>query len=178
MNGFNKVMLMGNVTRDPQLKYLPSQTPVAEFGLACNRRFKTAQGEDKEETLFVDVTAFGKQAETIHQYVQKGKGLFVEGRLKYDTWDDKNGGGKRSKISVIVENFQFLGGRGDHETDGGNTADRRSAGGDGEEWKSADKESAGAKPKPTGPAKRTADLPFKSTTSNSNRKFKEADIPF
>src|SRR5438128_145109 len=92
MTGFNKVMLMGNVTRDPQLKYLPSQTPVAEFGLAVNRRFKTAQGEEREEVVFIEITAFGKQAETIHQYWHKGKPLFVEGRLKFDQWDDKETG--------------------------------------------------------------------------------------
>ena len=111
MASFNKVLLMGNLTRDPQLKYLPSQTAVAEFGLACNRKFRTANGEDREEVTFVDVTAFGKQAEVINQYCQKGKALFVEGRLKYDQWEDKNGGGKRSKLTVVIENFQFIGGR-------------------------------------------------------------------
>ena len=115
MPSFNKVMLMGNLTRDPQLKHLANSTVVAEFGLACNRRYRTAAGEDKEEVAFVDCTAFGRQAETIGQYCTKGKPLFVEGRLKYDQWDDKNGGGKRSKVSVIVENFQFLGGKGDTE---------------------------------------------------------------
>src|SRR3954453_17398025 len=102
MTGFNRVMLMGNITRDPQLKYLPSQTPVAEFGIAVNRRYRTAQGEDKEEGAFVELTAFGKQAETIHQYCHRGKALFIEGRLKYDQWEDKETGAKRSKLSVIV----------------------------------------------------------------------------
>src|SRR6478609_3002102 len=113
MASFNKVMLMGNLTRDPQLKYLPSQTAVAEFGLASNRKFKTANGEDREEVLFVDCTAFGRQAEVINQYCQKGRPLFVEGRLKLDSWEDKNGGGKRNKLTVVVENFQLLGGRQD-----------------------------------------------------------------
>ena len=103
MTGFNRVMLMGNVTRDPQLKYLPSQTPVAEFGLAVNRRYRTAQGEDREEVAFIEMSAFGKQAEVINQYCQKGKPLFVEGRIKYDQWDDKETGQKRSRLSVIVE---------------------------------------------------------------------------
>lgn len=111
MANFNQVILMGNVTRDPQLRHLPSQTVVADFGLACNRRYRTAQGEDREEVVFVDCAAFGKQAEILKQYCQKGKPLFVQGRLKYDTWEDKQGGGKRSKLSVIVENFQFIGGR-------------------------------------------------------------------
>jgi len=111
MASVNRVILVGNLTRDPQLKYLPSQTPVAEFGLAMNRRYKTATGEDREEVCFVDCSAFGRPAEIINQYCQKGKLIFIEGRLKYDTWEDKQGGGKRNKLSVVVENFQFLGAR-------------------------------------------------------------------
>jgi single-strand DNA-binding protein len=111
MASFNKVVLMGNLTRDPQMKYLPSQMACTEFGLAINRKFRTAQGEDREDVTFVDCTAFGRTGEAINQYCTKGKPLFVEGRLKYDSWDDKQGGGKRSKITVVVENFQFIGGR-------------------------------------------------------------------
>ena len=111
MANFNKVLLMGNLTRDPQLRYLPSQTPLVEFGLAVNRRWRTPQGEDREEVTFVDCAAFGKMAETINQYCQKGKPIFIEGRLKFDSWEDKQGGGKRSKLSVVVEQFQFVGGR-------------------------------------------------------------------
>jgi single-strand DNA-binding protein len=111
MAGFNKVLLMGNLTRDPQLKYLPSQMAVAEFGVACNRKFRTSQGEDREEVTFVDCSAFGKTGEVINQYFTKGKPIFIEGRLKLDQWEDKQGGGKRSKLSVVVENFQFVGGR-------------------------------------------------------------------
>ena len=106
MASFNQVILLGNLTRDPQLRYLNNQTPVVEFGMATNRK----HGE-KEEVCFVDCSAFGKQAEVIQQYAQKGKSLLVQGRLRYETWDDKNGGGKRSKLSVTVENFQFVGGR-------------------------------------------------------------------
>jgi single-strand DNA-binding protein len=106
---YNKVFLMGNLTRDPQVKHLPSQMVVVEFGLAVNRKYRTADGVDKEEVAFVDCTAFGRQAETISQYCTKGKPIFVEGRLKFDTWDDRSGGGKRSKLTVVVENFQFLG---------------------------------------------------------------------
>src|SRR5438270_3309463 len=110
MPSFNQVLLMGNVTRDPQLKALPNGSQVVDFGLAVNRKYRSAAGEDKEETCFVDCAAFGKQAEVIHQYCQKGKPLFLEGRLKYETWEDK-AGAKRSKLSVIVEHFQFLGSR-------------------------------------------------------------------
>ena len=111
MPSFNQVMLMGNITRDPQLKQLPSQTVVAEFGLAVNRRYRTSDGEEREETCFVDCSAYGKQAEVLAEYAGKGKPLFVQGRLKYDTWEDKQSGAKRSKLSVVVENFQFVGGR-------------------------------------------------------------------
>lgn len=118
MPGFNKVMLIGNLTRDPQLKFLPSQTAVTDFGLATNRKYRTASGEDKEEVCFVDCSAFGKQAEVINEFCRKGKMIFVEGRLKFDSWEDKVGGGKRSKVSVVVENFQFLGSRDDADHGG------------------------------------------------------------
>jgi single-strand DNA-binding protein len=174
---FNKVLLMGNLTRDPQSKYLPSQTPVAEFGLAVNRRYRTQQGEDKEETLFVDCTAFGKQAEVINQYCTKGKPLFIEGRLKYDSWDDKNGGGKRSKVTVVVENFQFVGGRGDGDANGngnGSAAGARSdSEGDQRPWRSnpGRGESKGeGRPERR---RKSAEQPF-----GEELKFKEADIPF
>jgi len=111
MPGFNRVTLIGNLTRDPQLRHLPSNTTVADFGLAMNRRYRTHSGEEKEEVCFVDCTAFGRQAEVIGQFCKKGKQLFVEGRLKYDQWDDKTQGMRRSKLSVVVENFQFLGSR-------------------------------------------------------------------
>jgi len=119
MASYNRVFLMGNLTRDPQVKHLPGhahgQMVVVEFGLAVNRRYKTADGADKEEVAFVDCSAFGRQAETISQYCTRGKPIFVEGRLKFDTWDDKQGGGKRSKLAVVVENFQFLGRPGDSD---------------------------------------------------------------
>src|SRR5947209_7743849 len=123
MRGYNKVILMGNLTRDPQLKYLPSQTAVVEFALAMNRKFKDAQGQDREEVCFVECAAFGKTGEVINQYCKKGKPLFVEGRLKLDQWDDKQGGGKRSKLSVVVENFTLLGGPGEGGGGGGRNYD-------------------------------------------------------
>lgn len=114
MLGYNKVMLMGHVTRDPELRQLPgsaeSPTALAEFGLACNRRYRTAGGEDREDTLFIECTVFGKPADVVARYVKKGKPLFVEGRLRYDAWED-NDGQKRSKISVVVDQFQFVGPR-------------------------------------------------------------------
>ena len=108
MAGFNKVLLMGNLTRDPQLSYLPSQTAVVEFGLAVNRRWKSREGEDRDETCFIDCRAFGRTAENINKYLTKGRPLFVEGRLTFDTWTAQDGT-RRSKHRVTVETFQFLG---------------------------------------------------------------------
>ncbi len=116
MANFNKVILAGNLTRDPQLSYLPSNTPVAEFGLAINRKWKGQNGEMREETCFVDCSCFGKQAETLNQYMSKGRGLLVEGRLQLQQWTAKDGT-KRSKHKVIVEQFQFLGGGGGQRSD-------------------------------------------------------------
>src|SRR5688572_19374498 len=111
MANYNKVILVGNLTRDPQMKYLPSQMAVVDFGLAVNHRYKTKSGEDREEVCFIDCSAFGRGAEVINQYCRKGRPLLVEGRLKFDTWEDKQGGGKRSKHTIVVDNFQLLGGR-------------------------------------------------------------------
>ena len=111
MANLNKVMLIGNLTRDPDLKYTPGNQAVCEIGLAVNRKYRTKEGEDREETTLVDCEAWGKQAEVLKQYMTKGKPLFVEGRLKLDTWEDKDGG-KRSKMRVVIENFQFLGAAG------------------------------------------------------------------
>jgi single-strand DNA-binding protein len=108
MASFNKVILAGNLTRDPELRYTPKGTAIARLGLACNRKWKSETGELKEEVTFVDVDAFGKQAETIGQYLKKGRPILIEGRLRYDTWEDKQTKQKKSKLSVVLENFQFL----------------------------------------------------------------------
>lgn len=109
MANYNKVILIGNLTRDPQMSYLPSQTPVTEIGLAVNRKWKSKEGEQREETCFIDCRAYGRQAETLNQYMRKGRPILIEGRLQLDTWEGKDGQ-KRSRHRVIVENFQFLGG--------------------------------------------------------------------
>lgn len=105
---YNRVILGGNVTRDPALSYLPSQTAVVEFGMAVNRKWKSRDGEKKEEVCFISLRAFGKTAETINKYVHKGDPFFVEGRLTFDSWQAQDGT-KRSKHRVTVDNFQFLG---------------------------------------------------------------------
>lgn len=118
MPSFNRIIFAGHLTRDPQLTYLPSNTAVCEFGMAANRKWKEKSGEAREEVCFVDCKSFGKQAETLNQYVSKGKPLLIEGRLKFDQWDAKDGGGKRSKLYIIVESFTFLGSKGDGDSNG------------------------------------------------------------
>ena len=107
MASFNKVILLGNLTRDPQLSYLPSQTAVVDFGLATNRKWTGQDGQLREEVCFVDCRTFGKPAETINKYCKKGRLLLVEGRLTFDSWTGKDGE-KRSKLRVTVDSFQFV----------------------------------------------------------------------
>lgn len=109
MASFNKCILVGNLTRDPELRYSPKGTAVAQMGLAVNRKWKGEDGQEHEEVAFIDVTAFGRTAENCGQYLRKGRPVLVEGRLKLETWDDKQTGAKRSKLIVIVETVQFLG---------------------------------------------------------------------
>ena len=108
MANLNKVFLIGNLTRDPELRYTPQGTAVGEFGMAINRQWKGPNGEKKEEVCFVDCQAWARGAEIISEYCKKGSSLFVEGRLKLDSWEGKDGQ-KRSRMRVVVENFQFLG---------------------------------------------------------------------
>jgi single-strand DNA-binding protein len=109
MASYNKVLLMGNLTRDPEVRYTPKGTAVATLGLAVNRVYTTDAGEQKEEVTFVDIEVWGRQAETAGEYLSKGRPVFVEGRLKLDSWDDKETGQKRSKLKVVGERVQFLG---------------------------------------------------------------------
>ena len=118
MANFNKVYLIGNLTRDPELRVTPKGTAICQFGLAVNRQFKDESGAMRDDTTFVDIEAWGKQGETISKYCTKGRPLFVEGRLKLDQWEDKTSGQKRSKLKVVLEGFQFLG-SGQREGGGG-----------------------------------------------------------
>ena len=111
MPNLNKVMLMGNLTRDPEIKYTPKGTAIANFGIAINRVFTPEGGEKREEVTFIDLEAWGRTAEVIGEYFKKGKPIFIEGRLKLDSWDDKTTGKKMSKLRVVVESFEFLGSR-------------------------------------------------------------------
>ena len=173
MPSVNKVIIVGNLTRDPVTKQLPTQSMVTEFGLAMNRKFKAPDGEDREEVCFVDCAAFGRQAEVIQKYCKKGKSLYVEGRLRYDSWEDKGGHGKRSKLTVVVENFQFLGGREDQPAGG--------AAGEGHFERGRTRDERGVPPRgnwdganmPERPARGKPQQPF-----GAQMQFKEADITF
>ena len=111
MASVNKVILIGNLTRDPEIKYTPKGTAIADIGLAVNRTYSTDSGEKREEVTFIDVTLWGRVAEIVGEYCKKGRPLYVEGRLQLDTWDDKQSGQKRSKLKVVGENIQLLGSR-------------------------------------------------------------------
>ena len=127
MASFNRVVLLGNVTRDPELRYISSGTAVTEIGLAVNDRRKTPSGEWVEETTFVDVTLWGRTAEVAGEYVTKGSPLLIEGRLKLETWEKD--GKKNSKLKVVGERMQLLGSRGDGPRGEGRPAKARTAGG-------------------------------------------------
>ena len=111
MANLNKVMLIGNLTRDPEIRYTPKGTALAELGLAVNRRYTAENGEKREEVTFVDVTFWGRTAEIANEYLRKGRSVYIEGRLQLDSWDDKATGQKRSKLKIIGEEMQMLGGR-------------------------------------------------------------------
>jgi single-strand DNA-binding protein len=109
MASFNKVLLLGNLTRDPELRVTPKGTAICQFGLAVNRQFKDESGATRDETTFIDIEAWGKQGELVSKYLSKGSPCFIEGRLRMDTWEDKQSGLKRSRMKVVMENVQFLG---------------------------------------------------------------------
>ena len=151
MANFNKVYLIGNLTRDPELRVTPKGTAICQFGIAVNRQFKDESGALRDDTTFVDIEAWGKQAETISKYMTKGRPLFIEGRLKLDQWEDKNSGQKRSRMKVVLEGFQFLGGG---QRDGGGGAGAGGSAAGGEEGSSPERyspppRSGGAKPAST-----------------------------
>jgi single-strand DNA-binding protein len=119
MANLNKVLLMGNLTRDPEVRYTPKGTAVAELGIAVNRIYSGENGEKREEVTFVDVTVWGRTAENVGEYLKKGRPVFIEGRLQLDSWEDKQSGQKRNKLKVVADNVQFLGSRGSGTGGGG-----------------------------------------------------------
>jgi len=158
MASFNKVILAGNLTRDPELRYASNGRAIAKFGLAISRNWTTETGEKKEEVTFVDVDAFGKEAEHIGQYFKKGRPILFEGRLRLDTWDDKQTGQKRNKLNVVLERFSFI------------DSNRAGEGGDG-----ADSGVPRSRPAPSRPASAPVAAPSASEDSGPPS---EDDVPF
>lgn len=156
MAGYNKVILIGNLTRDPELRYTPKGVAIAKFGLAVNRSWTSESGEKKEEVTFIDIDAFSRQAELICQYLKKGNPIFVEGRLRLDQWDDKQTGQKRSRLGVVLEGFQFIGGGARQESAVGGEAPRRPAA----NAPTAPVPSAPEAPESEGPPAEQDDVPF------------------
>jgi single-strand DNA-binding protein len=154
MASFNKVIIAGNLTRDPELRYTPKGTAVTRITLAVNRNYQDESGQRKEEVSFVDVDVWGRQAETIAQYMRKGRPLLVEGRLKQDTWEDKNTKQKQSKLKVVLEGFSFIDSRAPGEGGpGGGDAPRAS--------RPAPQQPAAAAPaEPEAPGAEDDDVPF------------------
>jgi single-strand DNA-binding protein len=164
MPALNKVLLMGNLTRDPELRVTPKGTPICQFSLAINRQFKMESGESREEVIYVDVEAWGKQGETIAKYCTKGRPLYVEGRLRLDQWEDKNTKEKRSRMKVVLEQFQFLGdGRGGGGAGGGapsSSGEYDQTGGSSPERHSPPPRSSSSAPKPAAQENLDEDVPF------------------
>lgn len=163
MSSFNKVILMGNLTRDPEMRYTPSGTAIANISLAVNRKWYNEARELQEEVTFVIVDAFGKQAENIGQYFKKGNPLLVEGRLRQDQWVDKQTGQKRSQLKVVLENFQFL------------------PSGQNREGGSSDSSSFSRRPAPTPPASQPpsqSQQPPSPPTDNGPPPDEDDDVPF
>ena len=120
MPNYNKVMLMGRLTRDPEVRYSANGTAITNIGLAVNRNWRNQDGQTQEEVTFVDVTAFGKRGEAVGQYLKKGRPIFIEAHLRMEQWDDKQTGQKRSKLAIIMDAFEFIDSRGEGEGGGGN----------------------------------------------------------
>lgn len=170
MASFNKVILLGNLTRDPQVRYTPGGTAVAEIGMAVNRTwFDKQSNQRKEETTFVDVTLWGRQAEVAGEYLSKGRSVLIEGRLQLDQWDDKNTGEKRSKLRVVAEEMKMVGGRGEGGGDQGGGGAPRSGRGS--------QAAGGRRPAARQPAQEEAS-PAESFYDSAPSEIPDDDVPF
>ena len=159
----NKVLLIGNLTRDPELRVTPKGTAICQFGLAVNRQYKDESGATRDETAFIDIEAWGKQGELVSKYLQKGSPAFIEGRLKFDSWEDKQSGQKRNKLKVVLENVQFLSRGGGAGAGGGEAAPAAPAIPTGEDAPAepvSPPARAASKPAPGAPQKVEDDVPF------------------
>lgn len=166
MANLNKVMIIGNVTRDPEIKYTPKGSAVVDIGIAVNRTFTPEGGERREETTYIDVTLWGRTAETAAEYCKKGRSVYVEGRLQLDSWEDKTSGQKRSKLRVVGENYQLL----DRRPGGAAGAGGNSGGGD---------EEYSERPQPSSRPESSGGGGFSSGRSTAPQApIEEDDIPF
>lgn len=170
MASYNKVLLMGNLTRDVEVRMLPSGSQsVGNFGLAVNRKWRDAGGEMREEVTFVDCEAWGKTAENIAKFFTKGRAIFIEGRLKLDTWQDKNDGTNRSKLKIVVESFEFV--------DSGNREGGQGGGGGGGGGGTVQTRPVGQGARPAG-ARAPSAAPQQPAQQQSYEQIQEDDIPF
>jgi single-strand DNA-binding protein len=167
MSSYNKVILMGNLTRDPESRVTPNGATICKIGLAVNRVYTAQDGTKKEEVTFVDCDAFGKTAENISRWMSKGKGILIEGRLRLDQWDDKATGQARSKLGVVIENFQFVGSRGESE-----------APADGPAPEGAEQAPRGYKAPTQAPAAPKAPAPRRAPAAPQNNASIDDDVPF
>ena len=167
MPNLNKVMIMGNLTRDPEIKYTPKGMAIAHFGVAVNRVWSNEAGEKQEEVTFIDIEMFGRKAEVVGEYFKKGKPIYVEGRLKLDSWDDKTSGQKKSKLKVVGETFEFLGSR---EGGGG--------GGGGEQGESHGEPRSQSRPQQQSRAQSRPASPPPRPPADPDLDAPEDDIPF
>ena len=172
MANLNKVMLIGNVTRDPEIRYTPKGTALVELGIAVNRRYTADNGEKREETTFVDVTFWGRTAEIASEYLRKGRSVYVEGRLQLDSWDDKQTGQKRSKLRVVGEEMQMLGSR----EGGGGGGKEPSGGGEYDEEPRSSRPAPAGRPQQQRPAGRPASAP--KPPADPDLDVEGDDIPF
>ncbi len=161
MASFNKVILMGNLTRDPELRYTPKGSALAKLGLAVSRQWRTETGELREEVAFIDVEAWNQPAETLGKYMKKGSPILIEGRLRMDQWDDKQTGQKRSKLVVVCENFRFVGPAGPRDPNA-----------------PPDQPAQPARPRPAAAAPAAAPVPVADPGEPDMPPHEEDDVPF
>lgn len=177
MASLNKVLLIGNLTRDPEIRYTPKGSAVCDLGLAVNRRYTTESGERQEEVTFLDVVLWGKQAELAGQYLHKGRSVFIEGRLQMDSWEDKATGQKRNKIKIVCENMQFIDSKGGGGPRGGEGGEHHDEGGGGAPARSFQRPAAaGARPAPRSQPAPAARDEFSDGPITDG--MEEDDIPF
>ena len=160
----NKVLLIGNLTRDPELRVTPKGTAICQFGLAVNRQYKDESGATRDEAAFIDIEAWGTQGELVSKYLQKGSPAFIEGRLRFDSWEDKTSGQKRNKLKVVLENVQFLsrggGGGAANATSGEAPAPATAAGDEPPSEPVSPPARSASRPPGPGPQKVEDDVPF------------------